>query len=210
MAQHLSPLFSESTTYAATYEATKVMIVYTASLGDQEPGTRMRLKEDIAFNMRVLSEQTRGNLPSRACRALTRLLHRFGFNDIGNPSRASPPSRTEDDAGEVSGPPEAFYLSDLAPFRRAYDDVNENRDRRESAARSLASASQNLTQEAPVLRPWNRQLTQPLGPSPMSNNHVISQGDWTQVAGNMSIEITWDLFSLPDWVFEQHEMDFGG
>lgn len=68
MAQHLNPLFSESTAYAATYEATKIMIVYSASLGEQEPDTRMRLKDDIVFNMKALSEQTRGNLPSRAVR----------------------------------------------------------------------------------------------------------------------------------------------
>ncbi|KAF5566557.1 regulator of drug sensitivity 1 [Fusarium napiforme] len=212
MSQHLHPLFSESTTYAATYEATKIMIVYSALLGEQEPDTRMRLKEDIIFNMKLLSEQTRGVLPSRACRALTRLLHRFGFNDIANSSRVTPPllyRRTEDDVGEVSGPPEAFYLSDLAPFRRAYDDVNQNRDRRESAAGSLASSSRNLTQETPVLRPWNPQVAQPLVSSAMASNQVIPLGDWTHVIGDMSNEITWDLFSLPDWVFEQHEMDFG-
>ncbi|PNP74389.1 hypothetical protein FNYG_12438 [Fusarium nygamai] len=209
MAEHLNPLFSESTTYAATYEATKIMIVYTASLGEQEPDTRMRLKEDIIFNMTVLSEQTRGTLPSRACRALTRLLHRFGFNDIANSSRATSPSRNEDDAGEVSGPPEAFYLSDLAPFRRAYDDVNQNRDRRESAAGSLASSSRHLTQEAPVLRPWSQQIVQPLGALEMPGNQVSTLGDYTHIAGDISNEITWDLFSLPDWVFEQHEMDFG-
>nr|RBQ96366.1 hypothetical protein FVER53263_20067 [Fusarium verticillioides] len=209
MAQHLNPLFSESTTYAATYEATKIMIVYSALLGEREADTRMQLKEDIVFNMRVLSEQSRGTLPSRACRALTRLLHRFGFNDIASSSRVTPPLRTEDDAGEVSGPPEAFYLSDLAPFRRAYDDVNQNRDRRESAAGSLARSSRNLTQEAPVLRPWNPQVAQPLVSSAMASNQVVPLEDWTQVAGDMSNEITWDLFSLPDWVFEQHEMDFG-
>jgi hypothetical protein len=68
MTQHLNPLFSESTTYAATYEATKITIVYSALLGEQEADTRMQLKEDIVFNMRVLSEQTRGTLPSRAVR----------------------------------------------------------------------------------------------------------------------------------------------
>ncbi|KAF4441418.1 Regulator of drug sensitivity 1 [Fusarium acutatum] len=209
MAQHLNPLFSESTTYAATYEATKIMIVYSASLGEQEPDTRMRFKGDIVFNMKVLSEQTRGTLPSRACRALTRLLHRFGFNDIVNSSHATPPPRAEDDAGEVSGPPEAFYLSDLAPFRRAYDEVNKNRDKRESASGSLANSSRNLTQEAPVLRSWNQQLAQPLGASAMPSNEVTTLGEYTQVAGEMSNEITWDLFSLPDWVFEPHEMDFG-
>ncbi|KAF5970679.1 regulator of drug sensitivity 1 [Fusarium bulbicola] len=209
MAQHLNPLFSEYTTYAATYEATKILIVYTASLGEQEPDSRMQLKEDIMFNMKVLREQTSGTLPSRACRALTRLLHRFGFNDIANSSRATPLSRTEDNAGEVSGPPEAFYLSDLAPFRRAYDDVNKDQDRRESAAGSLASSTRNLTQEAPVLRPWNQQLVQPLGASEMPGNQASTLGDYTQVAGDMSNEITWDLFSLPDWVFDQYEMDFG-
>ncbi|KAI1023852.1 hypothetical protein LB504_005036 [Fusarium proliferatum] len=203
MAQHLNPLFSESTIYAATYEATKIMIVYSASLGEQEPDTRMRLKDDIVFNMKVLSEQTRGNLPSRACRALIRLLHRFGFNDIVNSSFNTPPPQTDDNAAE------AFYLSDLAPFRRAYDDVNKNRDRRESAAGSLASSSRNLTQEAPVLRPWNQQLAQTLGSSAMPSNEVTTRGDYAQTAGDMSNEITWDLFSLPDWVFEQHEMDFG-
>jgi hypothetical protein len=43
----------------------------------------------------------------------------------------------------------------------------------------------------------------------MASNQAIPLGDWTQVAGDMSNEITWDLFSLPDWVFEQHEMEFG-
>ncbi|KAM0076121.1 hypothetical protein ACKRZS_011815 [Fusarium odoratissimum] len=209
MAQHLSFLFAESTTYAATYEATKIMIVYAASLSDSEHDTRMGLKVDVMFNMKVLSEQTRGSLPKRACRALTRLLDRFGFNDMVDDSRVTPPSRTVDDAGEVSGPPEALYLSDLAPFRRAYDDVNQNRDRRESVAGSLASSSRNLTQDANVLRPWNQQLAQPPGSSAVPGNEVTSVGDWTQAAGDMSNEITWDLFSLPDWVFEQHEMDFG-
>ncbi|KAF5559017.1 regulator of drug sensitivity 1 [Fusarium mexicanum] len=209
MAQHLNPLFSEYTTYAATYEATKILIVYTATLGEQEPDSQRQLKEDIMFNMKVLREQTSGTLPSRACRALTRLFHRFGFNDIANSSRVTPLSRTEDNAGEVSGPPEAFYLSDLAPFRRAYDDVNKDRDRRESAAGSLASSTRNLTQEAPVLSTWNQQLVQPLGASEMPGNQVSTLGDYTQVAGDMSNEITWDLFSLPDWVFEQYEMDFG-
>ncbi|TXC02706.1 hypothetical protein FocTR4_00015641 [Fusarium oxysporum f. sp. cubense] len=207
--EHLSFLFAESTTYAATYEATKIMIVYAASLSDSEHDTRMGLKEDVMFNMKVLSEQTRGSLPKRACRALTRLLDRFGFNDMVDDSRVTPPSRTADDAGEVSGPPEALYLSDLAPFRRAYDDVNQNRDRRESVAGSLASSSRNLTQDANVLRPWNQQLAQPPGSSAVPGNEVTSVGDWTQAAGDMSNEITWDLFSLPDWVFEQHEMDFG-
>ncbi|KAF5700071.1 regulator of drug sensitivity 1 [Fusarium globosum] len=209
MAQHLNPLFSESITYAATYEATKIMIVYSASLGEQEPDTRMRLKDDIVFNMKALSEQTRGNLPSRACRALTRLLHRFGFNDIVNSSFTTPPPRADDDAAEVSGPAEAFYLSDLAPFRRAYDDANKNRDRCESAAGSLASSYRNLTREAPALRPWNQQLVQPLGASAMPSNEVTTLEDYAQIAGDMSNEITWDLFSLPDWVFEQHGMDFG-
>ncbi|EGU86910.1 hypothetical protein FOXB_02575 [Fusarium oxysporum f. sp. conglutinans Fo5176] len=208
-AQHLNFLFAESTTYAATYEATKIMIVYAASLSGNEHDTRMGLKEDVMFNMKVLSDQTRGSLPKRACRALTRLLDRFGFNDIVDNGRATPPSRTGDDAGEVSGPPEALYLSDLAPFRRAYDDVNQNQNRRESAAGSFASSSRKLTQDANVLRPWNQQLAQPLGSSAMPGNEVTSVGDWTQAAGDMSNEITWDLFSLPDWVFEQHEMDFG-
>ncbi|QKD60317.2 uncharacterized protein FOBCDRAFT_244058 [Fusarium oxysporum Fo47] len=208
-AQHLNFLFAESTTYAATYEATKIMIVYAASLSGNEHDTRMGLKEDVMFNMKVLSEQARGSLPKRACRALTRLLDRFGFNDMVDDSRVTPPSRTGDDAGEVSGPPEALYLSDLAPFRRAYDDVNQNQDRRESATGSFASSSRNLTQDANVLRPWNQQLAQPPSSSAVPGNEVTSVGDWTQAAGDMSNEITWDLFSLPDWVFEQHEMDFG-
>ncbi|RKK11786.1 hypothetical protein BFJ66_g10462 [Fusarium oxysporum f. sp. cepae] len=195
MVQHLSFLFAESTTYAATYEATKIMIVYAASLSGNEHDTRMGLKEDVMFNMK--------------CRALTRLLDRFGFNDMVDDSRVTPPSRTGDDTGEVSGPPEALYLSDLAPFRRAYDDVNQNRDRRESATGSFASLSRNLTQDANVLRPWNQQLAQPPSSSAVPGNEVTSVGDWTQAAGDMSNEITWDLFSLPDWVFEQHEMDFG-
>jgi hypothetical protein len=66
MAQHLNPLFAESTTYAATYEATKIMIVYAASLGESNPDIQMQLKEDIMFNMKVLSGQTRGTLPTRA------------------------------------------------------------------------------------------------------------------------------------------------
>ncbi|KAJ0142973.1 Methyltransferase psoC [Fusarium oxysporum f. sp. albedinis] len=209
MAQHLNFLFAESTTYAATYEATKIMIVYAASLSGNEHDTRMGLKEDVMFNMKVLSEQTRGSLPKRACRALTRLLDRFGFNDMVDDSHVTPPSRTGDDAGEVSGPPEALYLSDLAPFRRAYDDVNQSQDRRESATGSFASSSRNLTQDANVLRPWNQQLAQPPSSSAVPGNEVTSVGDWTQAAGDMSNEITWDLFSLPDWVFEQHEMDFG-
>jgi hypothetical protein len=43
----------------------------------------------------------------------------------------------------------------------------------------------------------------------MPSNEVNPMEDYTQVAGDMSNEITWDLFSLPDWVFQQHDMDFG-
>ncbi|KAF9767008.1 hypothetical protein IL306_000484 [Fusarium sp. DS 682] len=198
-------------------------------MGNNDVDMRMRLREDIVFNMKVFSdEQTCGVLPARARHALTRLLHQFGFNDIVNNPSAVPSSyvypqklldsnyslhipcrHTEGDAGEVSGPPEAFYLSDLAPFRRAYDDAAQNSNRSRSVAGSLASSSQNLTQHAPVLRNWNQQATQMVNPSVMPGNQVLPLVDHTQFAAGMPNEITWDLFSLPDWVFDQQNMDFG-
>ncbi|KAF4452187.1 Regulator of drug sensitivity 1 [Fusarium austroafricanum] len=209
MDQHLGPVFVDCTTRMAAYEATKIMIAYAAaSTGENGADTKLQLKEDITFSMKVLSEQPCVLVIGRACRALPRLLHRFGSHEIVNSISIIPSSRPEGDPAEVSGPLEAFYLSDLAPFRRAFNDVNKSRNRRESATGSLAS-SQNLTQDAPPVRHWNQPMDQqPLDSSVIAGNQIMPMGDFTQVVGNMSNEITWDLFSLPDWLYQQQDMDF--
>ena len=101
---------------------------------------------------------------------------------------------------EVSGPSEAFYLSEVAPFRRAYNDANRSERRESMTGLSLGTS----TQSAPSVGQWNPQV-----PLPLDMAQVLPLGDYTQVVANMSEEITWDFFSLPAWEFQQQDMDFG-
>ncbi|CEI38431.1 unnamed protein product [Fusarium venenatum] len=161
------------------------MIIYAASMVDAENdvGIRQQLIDNITSNMKVTQ-------------ALTRRLVRFGFHELNG------------EVGGVSGPSEAFYLSELSPFRRAYDDT------RASLAGSLGSSSYDITQDVSSVD-WNQHVNQLLDSSIVSaaaapvDDHVSSMGDYTQAMFNVSQEITWDLFSLPDWVFQQEDIYFG-
>ncbi|KAM0454348.1 hypothetical protein ACHAPV_008427 [Trichoderma viride] len=128
--------FDDLHSLMATFESTKIQIIHTATATSNSIDIRERTSHNIRLNMRALDilhlQKDKSNPYHKA---LIPLLEKFDFNNVVAEWQAYPsPISMNSDQAEVTGPEDAAYLSSLAPFRLAKEEIRAQiRQRRGSS-----------------------------------------------------------------------------
>lgn len=108
----------------ATFESTKIQIIYTATVCPGDADIRARTDENIKANLSLL-----GRLRHRPEKAnpfllgLLPLLYRFGFHSIAAEWDTVPSSYSMEDGFEVTGSAKVDYLGAVTTFRLARSEI---------------------------------------------------------------------------------------
>ncbi|KAK5212766.1 hypothetical protein LTR99_003027 [Exophiala xenobiotica] len=166
---HGTRAFDDFHCAVAAFESAKIQIVHTSTVTSNSAEERKRTMDNVRFNIKLLNmlKRDRSNPFVSAIislhvlrfsdyqltnnqQSLVPLLARFGFHELlaEFPSFSRQAQHGNGDTGEVTGPPEASYLSNAAAFRLAQAAIRTE-DRRQEV--STLSAVEDVPQ--PVFPP---------------------------------------------------------
>ncbi|KAL7810209.1 hypothetical protein V8C44DRAFT_332577 [Trichoderma aethiopicum] len=126
-------VFDDLHSVMATFESTKIQIIHTATATSNAIDVRERASYNIRLNMRALDIlHLQKDKPNPYHKALIPLLEKFDFNNVVSEWQAYPsPISTNTEPAEVTGPEDTGFLSSLAPFRLAKEEIRaQTRQRR--------------------------------------------------------------------------------
>ncbi|KAL6886829.1 hypothetical protein GGI43DRAFT_388582 [Trichoderma evansii] len=140
--------FDDLHSLMATFESTKIQIIHTATATSNSIDIRERTSHNIRLNMRALDilhlQKDKSNPYHKA---LIPLLEKFDFNNVVAEWQAYPsPISMNSEQAEVTGPEDAAYLSSLAPFRLAKEEI-----RAQIRQRRGSSPARNDLPDSPVI-----------------------------------------------------------
>jgi len=140
---HGTRAFDDFHCAVAAFESAKIQIVHTSTVTSNSAEERKKTTDNVRFNIKLLNMLKRDR--SNPFQSLVPLLARFGFHELlaEFPSFSRQAQHGNGDTGEVTGPPEASYLSNAAAFRLAQAAVRTEHRRREV---STLSPVENVTQ----------------------------------------------------------------
>ncbi|KAL7892982.1 hypothetical protein HDV64DRAFT_272949 [Trichoderma sp. TUCIM 5745] len=154
--------FDDLHSLMATFESTKIQIIHTATATSNSSDIRERTSHNIRLNMRALDIlHFQKDKPNLYHKALIPLLEKFDFNNVVAEWQAYPSpmyqltftflsSRSMDlEQAEVTGPEDAAYLSSLAPFRLAKEEIRAQLRQR----RGSSPAGNDLPDSPAMIRP---------------------------------------------------------
>ncbi|KAL6874322.1 hypothetical protein HDV57DRAFT_504481 [Trichoderma longibrachiatum] len=126
-------VFDDLHSVMATFESTKIQIIHTATATSNAIDVRERASYNIRLNMRALDIlHLQKDKPNPYHKALIPLLEKFDFNNVVSEWQAYPnPISMNTEQAEVTGPEDTGFLSSLAPFRLAKEEIRaQTRQRR--------------------------------------------------------------------------------
>ncbi|TFB06916.1 hypothetical protein CCMA1212_001306 [Trichoderma ghanense] len=129
-------VFDDLHSLMATFESTKIQIIHTATATSNAIDVRERASYNIRFNMRALDilhlQKDKSNPYHKA---LIPLLEKFDFSNVVSEWQAYPsPISMNTEQAEVTGPEDAGFLSNLAPFRLAKEEIRAQRKHRRGSS----------------------------------------------------------------------------
>ncbi|KAM0248846.1 hypothetical protein ACHAQJ_009278 [Trichoderma viride] len=145
-------VFDDLHSLMATFESTKIQIIHTATATSNALDVRERASHNIRLNMRALDvlylQKDKSNPYHKA---LIPLLEKFDFNNVVAEWQAYPsPISMNSEQAEVTGPEDAGFLSNLAPFRLAREEIRAQRRQRRG---SSPVGSMEFPESPRVIRP---------------------------------------------------------
>ncbi|UKZ48354.1 hypothetical protein TrVGV298_002577 [Trichoderma virens] len=148
-------VFDDLHSLMATFESTKIQIIHTATATSNAIDIRERASYNIRLNMRALDIlHLQKDKPNPYHKALIPLLEKFDFNNVVAEWQAYPsPISMNSEQAEVTGPEDAGFLSNLAPFRLAKEEIRAHRKQRRgsSPAANDLSASPTTVRPPPII-----------------------------------------------------------
>ncbi|KAL7918001.1 hypothetical protein ACQKWADRAFT_305390 [Trichoderma austrokoningii] len=147
--------FDDLHSLMATFESTKIQIIHTATATSNSVDIRERTAHNIRLNMRVLDVlHLQKDKPNPYHKALIPLLEKFDFNNVVAEWQAYPsPMSMDSEQAEVTGPEDTGYLSSLAPFRLAKEEIHAQtrQQRGSSPARNDLPDSPAMARPPPII-----------------------------------------------------------
>ncbi|KAL7933105.1 hypothetical protein V8C35DRAFT_304933 [Trichoderma chlorosporum] len=129
-------VFDDLHSLMATFESTKIQIIHTATATSNAIDIRERAGYNIRLNMRALDIlHLQKDKPNPYHKALIPLLEKFDFNTVVAEWQAYPsPISMNSEQAEVTGPEDAGFLSNLAPFRLAKEEIRAQKKQRRGSS----------------------------------------------------------------------------
>ncbi|KAL6690929.1 hypothetical protein J3F84DRAFT_397951 [Trichoderma pleuroticola] len=129
-------VFDDLHSLMATFESTKIQIIHTATATSNAIDVRERASYNIQLNMRALDIlHLQKDKPNPYHKALLPLLEKFDFNNVVAEWQAYPsPVSMDSEQAEVTGPEDTGFLSSLAPFRLAKEEIRAQTKQRRGSS----------------------------------------------------------------------------
>ncbi|KAH0492059.1 hypothetical protein TgHK011_007026 [Trichoderma gracile] len=129
-------VFDDLHSLMATFESTKIQIIHTATATSNAIDVRERASFNIQFNMRALDVlHLQKDKPNPYHKALVPLLEKFDFTNVVSEWQAYPsPMSMNTEQAEVTGPEDTGFLSNLAPFRLAKEEIRAQTKQRRGSS----------------------------------------------------------------------------
>ncbi|KAK4067302.1 transcriptional regulator family: Fungal Specific TF [Trichoderma aggressivum f. europaeum] len=168
-------VFDDLHSLMATFESTKIQIIHTATATSNAIDVRERTSYNIQLNMRALDVlHVQKDKPNPYHKALLPLLEKFDFNNVvaewqayPSPVFVTPPQTLtglsnhslfllfrsmDSEQAEVTGPEDTGFLSSLAPFRLAKEEIRaQTKQRRGSSPTANDPVSPTTVRPPPII-----------------------------------------------------------
>lgn len=148
-------VFDDLHSLMATFESTKIQIIHTATATSNAVDVRERASYNIRFNMRALAIlHLQKDKPNPYHKALIPLLEKFDFLNVVSEWQAYPsPISLNTELAEVTGPEDTGFLSSLAPFRLAKEEIRAQTRQRRASSPTVKNDFPGSTSTATVRPP---------------------------------------------------------